>query len=130
MILIHAYALVGRDDDALRTLAGFVRLIVPPQDLPGWEEVWALADFQAVLERTVEGLENLTMTGRRNPGGHAFLARLYILNGQPNEALRCLETAFRAREPDFTSLMGDPVYDPVRDDPRFQAILRQMGLGA
>jgi TolB-like protein/tetratricopeptide (TPR) repeat protein len=126
--LVHAYALVGREAEALQTLKGYVQQFVPPQDLSEWEEVWELEDFHGVLNRILEGLEKLTVRGLRYPGGFGFLARLYLLGGRPTEALRCLETALITREPFFMALMGDPVYDTLRDDQRFHAILRQLAL--
>lgn len=46
------------------------------------------------------------------------------------QALACLEIAFRERAPELIWLSLDPLYDPIRSDPRFQRLLTGMGLGA
>jgi hypothetical protein len=47
--------------------------------------------------------------------------------GDNEEALRLLEVAIEAGSP-FVTELGDPGYDPIRRDARFQAAMRRVGL--
>jgi len=48
--------------------------------------------------------------------------------GNQNEALSSLERACEERDPRVTLLKVDPRWDSLRDNPRFVAILKRIGL--
>jgi DNA-binding winged helix-turn-helix (wHTH) protein/Tfp pilus assembly protein PilF len=50
--------------------------------------------------------------------------------GSHDEAMRALESLVRSREPSAVSLASDPRLDPLRDDPRFRRLLRDVGFPA
>jgi len=50
----------------------------------------------------------------------------YAHLGEKDEAFEQLEKAYEERE--TISLKVDPNFDPIRDDPRFQDLLRRMNL--
>ncbi len=49
--------------------------------------------------------------------------------GRTDEAFEWLDRAFDERSPWLNHLHGDPVWDPIRDDPRFDALATRVGLG-
>jgi tetratricopeptide (TPR) repeat protein len=49
-----------------------------------------------------------------------------VLLGQKDEAFILLEKAYKQREIDLLWLKADPIFDPLRSDPRFQDLLRRM----
>ena len=55
-------------------------------------------------------------------------ARWYMLLRQPDEAVRSLETAVQARVFDVIYLGVDPIFDPIRNRPAFQSLLKKLGL--
>ncbi len=55
-------------------------------------------------------------------------AEIFAQRGDPNQALSWLETAFRLRDPGLYSIKTDPLLDPLRKEPRFQAIMRELKL--
>lgn len=55
-------------------------------------------------------------------------ARLYAHLGMREEALKCLEEAYQRKAPGIYSLAVEPLMDPLRNEPRFQAILDSMNL--
>ena len=55
------------------------------------------------------------------------IAGYYVFAGAKDRALDWLEKAYKARDPNLPYL-GWPDYDSVRDDPRFQNLLRRMRL--
>jgi TolB-like protein/cytochrome c-type biogenesis protein CcmH/NrfG len=58
-----------------------------------------------------------------------YLAELYIYTGDKEGALDCLEQMYEMRIPNLPVFMTDPnYYDSLRDEPRFQELLRKMNL--
>jgi tetratricopeptide (TPR) repeat protein len=53
-------------------------------------------------------------------------ATIYAQWGQRAQALEWLETALRVRDPGLEFLKTDPLLDPLRKEPRFQAIEREL----
>ena len=56
------------------------------------------------------------------------LAYLYVALGRTNDALDQFERALDERDPTLVWLTVAPRVDPLRKEPRFQAILRKIGL--
>jgi hypothetical protein len=46
----------------------------------------------------------------------------------PEEALEWLEKALEAHDPNMPYLNIDPIFDYMREDPRFKVLLSKMGL--
>jgi len=53
---------------------------------------------------------------------------IYVALGEYDEAFRHLERDLEQRDPELVYINADRVFDPVRKDPRFVAILRAMDL--
>ena len=58
-------------------------------------------------------------------GGYQF-AEIHAQWAEKKVALDWLEKAMRLRDPGLTKLRADPLMDPLRDEPRFQAIERTL----
>jgi tetratricopeptide (TPR) repeat protein len=56
-----------------------------------------------------------------------WIALRYIDAGDYSRAVDWLETAYTVHDPNLIYI-GQPLYDPLRADPRFQALLRRVGL--
>lgn len=56
------------------------------------------------------------------------LSYTYVALGEYDEAFRHLERDLEQRDPELLYINADPVFDPVRRDPRFVAIIRAMDL--
>ncbi len=56
------------------------------------------------------------------------LALIHIGLGERDQALELLERAVRERTDEVIMLGVDPAMDPLRSEPRFQSLLRQLGL--
>jgi hypothetical protein len=54
------------------------------------------------------------------------IATLYLYAGKHDQALDWLEIAFQEKMQNLIYLNVQPKWDPLRDDPRFQALIRQM----
>ena len=57
-------------------------------------------------------------------------AVLHVALREHAEAIQCLEKSYRGREMPFEYMMAgvDPLLDPLRSNPNFQALLEQMNL--
>jgi hypothetical protein len=53
-------------------------------------------------------------------------AIIYAQWGNRTQALTWLETALRLRDSGLESLKTDPLLDPLREEPRFQEIEREL----
>jgi TolB-like protein/tetratricopeptide (TPR) repeat protein len=62
-------------------------------------------------------------------GGDAFAyqyAQISAQRGDQNRAVEWMNAAWRLRDPGFRRLKTDPLLDPLRKEPRFQAIEREL----
>ena len=55
------------------------------------------------------------------------LANAYALAGMPDEAIRTLLKGVRSHEPGLLQVRVDPDFDPIRSDPRYAELIRQVG---
>jgi Tfp pilus assembly protein PilF len=74
--------------------------------------------------RILADLQELSQHRYVSPVWRALL--LDALGGKREEALGTLEKAYEDRDIYLSLLKVDPVYDPLRSEPRFQALLRRM----
>jgi hypothetical protein len=65
---------------------------------------------------------------RNSPLDTLAFAVAYIGMGENDRALVELEQAYRQRSNSLTGLKVDPIYDPLRGEPRFQQLVRRIGL--
>ncbi|MGH7488818.1 MAG: TPR end-of-group domain-containing protein, partial [bacterium] len=57
-----------------------------------------------------------------------FLARIYTALGNYDEAMKNLELVYNDRSESAVWLKVDPSLEPLRNDPRFIALIRKVGL--
>jgi TolB-like protein/DNA-binding winged helix-turn-helix (wHTH) protein/Tfp pilus assembly protein PilF len=72
-------------------------------------------------------LDKLLEMNRRQQAGPPALVWAYIGMGNKEQAFIWLEKAY-SQHASLTNLKVDPIYDPLRGDPRFQDLLRRVGL--
>ena len=56
------------------------------------------------------------------------MALIYTGLGDKDQALQWLDKAYEARANNMVFLTVEPIFDPLRSDPRFQDLLRRVGL--
>jgi serine/threonine-protein kinase len=108
-------------------------------DLDGSAAVFAslppnavLAAWQIVLQQKrgnrAEASKLLAQIQRTyGDAGHYQYAQIFAQLGERDQAIAALEKAWIARDPGLSAILGDPLLDPVRSDPRFQAIVTRLG---
>jgi adenylate cyclase len=57
-----------------------------------------------------------------------FVASVYAFRGEPDEALKWLDTAYAQRETALLLLKGQIMFDKLEGDPRYKAFLKKMNL--
>ena len=122
----RAYAQKGMYEDAIamlqkgRSLSGDL-----PSILGALGQTYALAKRPAEARRLLEELADLAK--RRHVASTCF-ALIHLGLGEKEQSLDWLETGARGREPALAALKVHPAYDNLRAEPRFQALLRKLGM--
>jgi TolB-like protein/Flp pilus assembly protein TadD len=86
-------------------------------------ETYARAGMIDAAQRILRQLQDLAKQRYVTPH---IMARLNIALGKGDEALSCLETSYRGRDPLMVMMKVDPRLDDLRSEPRFQELLRRM----
>ena len=73
-------------------------------------------------------LEHLQEEAKRVRVPPLDLASLHARLGEKDAAVKFLEAAYQQRAPRLVWIKAGSVWDPLRSDPRFQSLLRLMGL--
>ena len=73
-------------------------------------------------------LEELLRVGRRETLDPRLLAWAYLGLGEKDKALEWLEKAYAKHSDEMVTLRVNPGYDTLRGEPRFQELLRRVGL--
>jgi tetratricopeptide (TPR) repeat protein len=85
--------------------------------------VYGVAGKRAEAQKLLTELKELSK--RRYVSPHT-IAEIYIGLGEKDQAIHWLEKAYEERSPWLVWLLKDPRVDLLRDDPRFQSLLRRM----
>jgi tetratricopeptide (TPR) repeat protein len=85
----------------------------------------AEGDYRRAMHRMADTLVALRSVRYVNA---TDIARFYVKAGENSQALDWLERAFEERDAGMPWLSAHPLYDPLRDNPRFQALLQRMNL--
>jgi TolB-like protein/DNA-binding winged helix-turn-helix (wHTH) protein/Tfp pilus assembly protein PilF len=98
------------------------------------EAPWAWSNFAYTYaragqkEKAARELKKLLDSNQRRPIDATLIVQAYIGMGNNDQALAWLEKAHAQHSNGLTGLKVDPLYDPLRSDPRFQHLMQQVGL--
>lgn len=121
LVLLAARS-VGREDEAVRLARREILESGYDGRLPSDPEVLLDTYWRHRLEMEREQVA----AGRLSP---AFLATTYMMLDRPEDALDALEEAYRRRSGWILPFLGvHPLFEPLRDDPRFQDLLERIGV--
>jgi tetratricopeptide (TPR) repeat protein len=125
-ILASTLARMGRHSQAL---AESEKLRLYAHSAEHQMEALVLAYVYAVSGKPVEArkiLEDFNTFSKTRYVDAFWVARVYAGLGEKDQALECLERAYREHSGTMWALKMDPQCDPLRSDPRFQDLLRRM----
>jgi TolB-like protein len=112
-----------------------------PEALEAWKASYAARGDLAAEEALARGFreggypkalqraaETLAARSRTTYVPSWQIGTLYTRAGKKDEALEWLEKAYQAHDPNMPYISVDPIFDILRDDPRFKDLLRRMNL--
>lgn len=126
--LASLYEQTGAYDKWLGEYLTVLRLINDPELGPTIQQLYARGGYHAVLRRNAETMGTFALPSENSRRSYGNTARVLVTLGQNARALSMLEKSYARREPGFIYLKVDPAWAPLRSEPRFQALERQMGL--
>ncbi len=110
-------------DEALAEAESFFALLEDREVTEAMARGYADSDYRGAMRLAAEKLaarSNLTYVPALR------IARLYAHAGEKDRALEWLEKAYEEREPPLVHLRVGWDWHSLRDDPRFQDLLRRM----
>ena len=115
--------LLGRHEEALEMWrASNAR---DPEALAALDRGYAADGYEGALRSLAEMLIARSDTAHVTPWQ---IGTLYTRAGDGELALDYLERAFEEHDPNIPYLSVDPIFDYLRNEPRFQAMIRRLGL--
>jgi len=129
--LFNNYYKKGMQKEAMAEMAACWRLFGSAEGAARIERALAVSGPRAAVQEWAKALEELQRAHQAFLPGN--LAVAYTILGNKDRAFYCLEQAYEHRE--MVSIDGgifflssDPMYDPLRSDPRFKDLIRRVGL--
>jgi serine/threonine protein kinase/Tfp pilus assembly protein PilF len=95
------------------------------QSLAALDSGYALGGYSMALRCVAESKIKQSKTKYVTPWQ---IATLYTRAGMPDEALLWLEKALEAHDPNMPYLSVDPIFDYMRENPRFKNLISKVGL--
>jgi TolB-like protein len=125
VLLGLAYVHTGYYEKAIKEFQEAIRLekLAPAVALLGY--AYAMAGKRADAMKVLDDLLDQSAKFYISPYG---IARIYIGLNEKDEAFTWLQKAFEERNEWMTALKINPELDSLRDDPRFDILLRRVGL--
>jgi TolB-like protein len=120
-----ALAFKGMEKEALATAKSYFKsLYGHPKVEEAFDSGWTRAGYKGGMRQAAEALVAALRGAYVSPSD---IATLYLQAGDTDQALTWLEKSFEVRDPTM-GYLGLPEFDPVRSEPRFQSLLRRVGL--
>ncbi|HSD65161.1 MAG TPA: hypothetical protein VLF95_00590 [Vicinamibacteria bacterium] len=118
--------LLWRDGKHEEALAEY-RLAMDAPEFQAFEAAFRRGGPRAALVASAEHLSKRAREAGRSPNWTA-IAGCYAEAGVADRAFELLDEAFASRSPQLLHLAADPAFDGVRSDPRYDALLRRIGI--
>jgi serine/threonine protein kinase/tetratricopeptide (TPR) repeat protein len=97
-----------------------------PNALSGLEYAYAVAGRRSEAQKVLEQLNEIA---KHKYVSAVYMAKIYAALGEKDEAFASLKKSYDDRSLELgPGIKVDPVFDPLRSDPRFTDLLRRMNL--
>ena len=122
--LFDIYRMKGMDQEALDAWIKRRHADHEVQAIEGVRRLFARSGLRGIV---VDGLDRRMKS--REPGPAIIMGRNQVSVGNNEESIRWLQRAFEEPKTHWNPYLNvDPVYDEVRNDPRFKELLHRMNL--
>jgi TolB-like protein/class 3 adenylate cyclase/Flp pilus assembly protein TadD len=127
--LAETYKILGRYEEALAEMETCSR--IAPEYMPagwvadlgaGFESGGERGFWEAALRSAAEN------QAQRGPATHFDMAEACVRLGRPSEAFEHLEDLVRTRHPIAADVLNELSVAPLRSDPRFESLKRELGM--
>jgi TolB-like protein/DNA-binding winged helix-turn-helix (wHTH) protein len=130
----HAHRVMERIYDEKRMFPEAIAEGKRAVELSG-DDTWMLVELAhtyLLAGKKAEMQDCLRSAANISPGGTlpdvGTIAEIYVALGDADRALKVLDGLYRRREGGLILLNADPCFDSLKSDPRFQQLLRLIGL--
>jgi eukaryotic-like serine/threonine-protein kinase len=124
-MLEEVYAQSGKQKEAVEEREKVVALSGSPELAASIAEDFSKSGYKGVQQSWLDGLTEISKHGYVSSYS---IAEGYMRLGQKDKAFEWLEKAYQDHDSGLVSIAVEPMFDPVRSDPRFRAIIRRMKL--
>ncbi len=122
----EAYELAGRHEEAVREL--HAALAANKGDIVFLGYLGYTYGRAHQPRKALEVLAEMQKRAKKENVSRVLLGVVYLGLSQPDKALTFFEDAYKQRDVWLIAVIASPEFDPLRSDPRFQALLRRMNL--
>ena len=129
--LFNDYAKKEMYKEAIQEQVQCYALFGFPEVAANLQHAYAVSGYQGAVKQWAKDLEHLQVTKKAFLPGNLAIA--YAILGDKDRAFYWLNQAYEHRETvsidgGIFFLAAEPLYDPLRSDPRFKDLLRRVGL--
>ena len=124
-ILEEVYAQSGRQKEAVEEREKVLSLSGSPELAASIAEDFSRYGYKGVQQSWLDGLTEISKHGYVSPFS---IAEGYMRLGQKEKSFEWLERAYEEHDSGLVSIAVEPMFDPVRAEPRFKNIVRRMKL--
>jgi tetratricopeptide (TPR) repeat protein len=124
-ILEGVYSQMGKEKEAVAEREKFVSLSGGSELAASIEEDYSKSGYNGVLRGWLDGMTELSKHGYVSSYD---IAQIYARLGEKEKTLIWLEKAYDEHDSGLVSLGVDPLFDSVRSDARFHALLKRLRL--
>ncbi len=120
-----AYHLMGRGEDALRIWKTSYQALGNSEGVAALDRGWKEGGYEGALHAAAVAMEERSRHTYVTPWQ---IGTLYVRADEAGKALDYLDRAFDAHDPNIPYLTVDPIFDFMRDEPRFRTLIARLRL--
>jgi tetratricopeptide (TPR) repeat protein len=124
-LIIPCYFQLGRSDEAVDLINRWAG-----RDQGQWTLAWKVAVYSRSghAEEARRAVAKLEQISRPRADRTPTLLLGYLNAGEKDQAIELLQRAYSEHSNVVVQIKVNPMFDPIRNDPRFKDLLRRVGL--
>jgi adenylate cyclase len=126
-MLGHAYEQKGMYEEAFAEYQTALGILGENADVKASVKA-LLARTYAAWDKRAEAMKIVQEIEKEHPATSYLMAHVYAALGEKDQAFACLDQAFEERHLQLVGVKVDPALDSLRADPRFDDLVRRVGL--